>query len=151
MSLIKVYILSFFLLMSFINFGQTAPDICIIYKPRSIGTCYTGAYRDGRDNKKVEFSYKYSKGFEICYEVFTIKPNACVIELTSDEIKTLNIIDIDSFKRIHEEKIKIKSSITNPNILFPKIFILQMMNDNKYQKIEVNWEEFEYSNSGGGG
>lgn len=150
MSIINKIILNIIIFNSLCCFSQKTHDVYIIYKPNMGGICNEGIDREGKDLKKINFDYKYSKGFEICYELFIIKPKTYVDVVIEPDVKNLNIIDIDFFKRKHEDLFKSKN-IIDANAIFPKIFILQEIENGKYLKFEVYWKEFDYSRVGGGG
>jgi hypothetical protein len=150
MSIIIKRLLNIILFSSLCCFSQKPSDVYIIYKTNKGGMCNESSNREGDNLRKVNFDYKYSNGFEICYEVFMIKPKTCVDELSQEDLKNLNIIDINFFKRKHEDLFKNKN-IINANTLFPKIFILQEIENEKYLKFQVYWKEYDYSRVGGGG
>ena len=144
MSRLRNVLLFVFISLNWLCFAQKKENIYLLYNTVE-DTCHYSPHRDGKNAKTYIYEPKFRFGcFTFCNQYFSMKPNTLIGEVSKEELKKLNVKDIDYFMRTMENNKH--NQLTNPNKIFNQIYVLIPNTLDSFFRIEVYWKEV-YINS----
>lgn len=127
-------------LFNFVS-SQEKEVLYLKYEPNKNKECTNSSFIKGNDQKLIEYKDFFYEGyFVFCNEYFKIKTNTIVTEINQNDIKNLNIKDVQYFIEIKYKNQQDK--IIDSNKLFSKIFVIMPNYDNKFFVFQVEWKDF---------
>lgn len=130
-------------LLSFELFAQEKEAVYILFKQDATAECQYTVNRTTQ--KKIKLSYTQKRHRKINVTRFILCRNIFVFEFQNDKFEVVEKEKTTSFKMVtldellqKEEENQYKQTL---NELFPKIFILEEIENNQFSIYEVVWEK----------
>lgn len=130
-------------LLTFELFAQEKEAVYILFKQDAIAECQYTVNRTTQ--KKIKLSYTQKRHRKINVTRFILCRNIFVFEFQNDKFEVVEKEKTTSFKIVtlnellqKEEENQYKQTL---NELFPKIFILEEIENNQFSIYEVVWEK----------
>lgn len=130
-------------LLSFELFAQEKEAVYILFKQDATAECQYTVNRTTQ--KKIKLSYSQKRHRKINVTRFILCRNIFVFEFQNDKFEVVEKEKTTSFKMVtldellqKEEENQYKQTL---NELFPKIFILEEIENNEFSIYEVVWEK----------
>lgn len=139
----KKYITVFALMVFTFGYCQKQEPVYILFNQNKTATCQFPVKRD--PVKKVKLDYSQKRHRKINVTRFVLCRNIFVFEFKKNHFETVdssaaanyNMITLDEII-FREEEAEFKKNI---NELFPKIYIIEAIENGLYAKYEVVWEK----------
>ena len=128
------------------GFSQKQEPVKILFNQNETATCQFPVKRV-KKKKKIKLDYSQKRHRKINITRFILCRNIFVFEFKKNHFETVEGSAIDNYKMItldemisKEEEEEIKKDI---NELFPKIYIIEAIENGQYAKYEVVWEKLQ--------
>ena len=136
----KIILINLFLTFSILGFSQKKDDVYFVFVSGVESTVNYSSWRDGRNKTLTEYIPTFQFGCFVFYkDFFQVTTNSKIGMVKKEDIDKLKIITINDFLRIRETNEE--TQLSNPNLLFNKIYILVPNIKENYLKFEVQWKE----------
>lgn len=142
----KKYITVFVLLIFAFGFSQKQEPVYILFNQNETSTCQFPVKRIA-PVKKIKLDYSQKRHRKINITRFILCRNIFVFEFKKNHFETVEGSAIANYKMItldemisKEEEAEFKKDI---NELFPKIYIIEAIENGQYAKYEVVWEKLQ--------
>ncbi|UPQ80588.1 hypothetical protein M0M57_07045 [Flavobacterium azooxidireducens] len=142
----KKYITVFVLLFFAFGFSQKQEPVYILFNQNETATCQFPVKRIA-PVKKIKLDYSQKRHRKINITRFILCRNIFVFEFKKNHFETVDGSAVANYKMItldemisKEEESEFKKDI---NQLFPKIYIIEAIENGQYAKYEVVWEKLQ--------
>lgn len=142
----KKYITVFVLLFFAFGFSQKQEPVYILFNQNATSTCQFPVKRV-EPVKKIKLDYSQKRHRKINITRFILCRNIFVFEFKKNHFETVDGSAVANYKMItldemisKEEETEFKKDI---NELFPKIYIIEAIENGQYAKYEVVWEKLQ--------
>lgn len=142
----KKYITVFVLLFFTFGFSQKQEPVCILFNQNASVTCQFPVKRV-EPVKKIKLDYSQKRHRKINITRFILCRNIFVFEFKKNHFETVDGSAVANYKMVtldemisKEEEAEFKKDI---NQLFPKIYIIEAIENGQYAKYEVVWEKLQ--------
>jgi hypothetical protein len=142
----KKYITVVVLLFFAFGFSQMQEPVYILFNQNEMATCQFPVKRV-EPFKKIKLDYSQKRHRKINITRFILCRNIFVFEFKKNSFETVDGSLLSNYKMMtmdelisREEEEKFKKDI---NQLFPKIYILEAIENGQYAKYEVVWEKLQ--------
>ena len=142
----KKYITVFALLIFAFGFSQKQEPVYILFNQNETTSCQFPVKRV-EPVKKIKLDYSQKRHRKINITRFILCRNIFVFEFKKNHFETVDGSAVAGYKMItldemisREEEEKFKKDI---NQLFPKIYIIEAIENGQYAKYEVIWEKLQ--------
>lgn len=142
----KKYITVFVFFFFAFGFSQKQEPVYILFNQNEIATCQFPVKRV-EPFKKIKLDYSQKRHRKINITRFILCRYIFVFEFKKNQFETVDGSAVAGYKMItldemitREEEAEFKKDI---NQLFPKIYILEAIENGQYAKYEVVWEKLQ--------
>jgi hypothetical protein len=142
----KKYITVIVLLNFAFGFSQKQEPVYILFNQNQSSTCQFPVKRV-EPVKKIKLDYSQKRHRKINITRFILCRNIFVFEFKKNHFETIDSSALANYKMItldeiisREEEAEFKKDI---NQLFPKIYIIEAIENGQYAKYEVIWEKLQ--------
>lgn len=142
MKLRLTFLICFF---SCLSYSQESQPVYILFNQNATATCQFPVKRE--PVKKIKLDYSQKRHRKINITRFVLCRNIFVFEFKKNSFETVEGSAVASFKMItldemisQEEAAEFKKDI---NQLFPKIYIIEAIENGQFAKYEVVWEKLQ--------
>ncbi|MCB0442765.1 MAG: hypothetical protein KDC50_01800 [Flavobacterium sp.] len=142
----KKYITVVVLLFFVFGFSQQQEPVYVLFNQNETATCQFPVKRE-EPIKKIKLSYSQKRHRKINITRFILCRNIFVFEFKKNSFETVDGSAVAGYKMItldemisREEEEKFRKDI---NQLFPKIYIIEAIENGQYAKYEVVWEKLQ--------
>ncbi len=139
----KHFILLAFFVSTFFCFGQSKEPVYLVFNQNASENCSFVIKKEPL--KKINLSFIHKRHRKVNITRFIYCKNTFVFEFKKNQFETISSTDFSKLKIVtindlfvEEEKNEFKKDI---NQLFPKIFVLEAIENGQYAKYEVVWEK----------
>ena len=142
----KRYMTVFVLLIFAFGFSQKQEPVYILFNQNTTSTCQFPVKRL-EPVKKIKLDYSQKRHRKINITRFILCRNIFVFEFKKNHFETVDGSALANYKMVtldeiisREEEEKFQKNI---NELFPKIYIIEAIDNGQYAKYEVVWEKLQ--------